>query len=767
MFKEDQLVQQFVNYFQSSCLPIGERRVGMEVEYFAFQTSGPKRANYRDKPGPESILHALIAKGGSANKTYRDSLLAVDTPEGCVNLESGGQIEYSSLPASNLHALSTLWRSHLGRLLDVSENQKLRLVAGGVDMISELEDVDWIPNRGNVERYLQMMGRHHMKMGKMSASVHVSLDYGSENEAIDILLTSKMITPIISAIFSTSPYIEQRYNGYQSERDVIWKNMADLRSRKFEDLFKHNASFEEYGKNLKSLPLMWLPDGNGVSQTCSGENLAEKIAMWEASSATEDQLAACMAQVWGDVRLKSTIELRGVDSPMQKLTMCVPAMWVGLLYDAEARAQCRVLIEENMGGAPDLIETMVQNGFKSAVTGEQLLTLARDLIYLADAALKRRGILDASERDESSFLDPIKEMIERGASSSDLLIEEFGVLLRPVNHDLFLNRLRYEDHIPNVNSEIVRHKQDHDLWSSEFGGEADVERVLSEVENSNTHIVKVLDPSPGQIETLLNENFHHKPCRVSYEILLPKLKEDETAFDAYLNLLSSEGRRKIRKAYQKSSQRIETGELTVSWQSCYDSVHFDEFVSLHSVAMSTLPRGRPLLSESVANAMSNASWLGEDKYLLCLLGKKGIVAGCIVRFEGDRYSIMFAASSTEEKQASSDAQAFLTWLVVERCLSENLRVAAYGSDPNLYGHEIGLGLLRFKSVLGFIPKARPREELIRITNYEPLEFPLVFFAFGKGSQQLNATVLTSGSDFPKVAGLGRLVSKVNLVKVEN
>ena len=57
--------------------------------------------------------------------------------------------------------------------------------------------------------------------------------------------------------------------------------------------------------------------------------------------------------------------------------------------------------------------------------GRPLLELAREFTDIASEGLRRIGAPGETERDECSFLDPIREYLERGMSPGEVMLESW------------------------------------------------------------------------------------------------------------------------------------------------------------------------------------------------------------------------------------------------------------------------------------------------------------------------------------------------------
>ncbi len=73
-----------------------------------------------------------------------------------------------------------------------------------------------------------------------------------------------------------------------------------------------------------------------------------------------------------------------------------------------------------------LRDEVPRQGFNAAIRERKVRGLARDMIALARAGLKRRRRLDyGSGQDESYFLDPIEEIVERGQTPAEVLLARY------------------------------------------------------------------------------------------------------------------------------------------------------------------------------------------------------------------------------------------------------------------------------------------------------------------------------------------------------
>ena len=69
---------------------------------------------------------------------------------------------------------------------------------------------------------------------------------------------------------------------------------------------------------------------------------------------------------------------------------------------------------------------MPRLGLNAKIGKRNVRELASEVVALARGGLKRRARLDKSGRDESHFLAPVEEVIERGETPAEVLLKQFN-----------------------------------------------------------------------------------------------------------------------------------------------------------------------------------------------------------------------------------------------------------------------------------------------------------------------------------------------------
>jgi glutamate--cysteine ligase len=108
----------------------------------------------------------------------------------------------------------------------------------------------------------------------------------------------------------------------------------------------------------------------------------------------------------------------------RELVCALPALWKGLLYDADA---CEAAWEIARSWTGEELEgarrDVAKWGLRSQLAGREVLEIARELVDIAGEGLRAIGARLASEADERVFLEPIRAQLELGYSPGEEILE--------------------------------------------------------------------------------------------------------------------------------------------------------------------------------------------------------------------------------------------------------------------------------------------------------------------------------------------------------
>jgi glutamate--cysteine ligase len=413
-------VEDLTQWFHQFFVPEDQQLVGVEVEKLGVVKGDWKAIPYSGDSGLETILRRFEEIHGWEASREGDHIIKL-SGNGCfINLEPGGQFEISGSPVRDLHAV---WNEQVEvtRVLnDLSSENGFVWLGYGIQPFSTLEEIEWTPKGryGILSEYLRNTGKLAHKMMKQTASIQVSFNYVSEEDALGMMRLALILSPIATAMFANSPVSEGKLNGYRSKRSHIWAHTDPSRSGLVREVLKEDSRFSDYVDYALSVPLLFIVrDGKWVKM--------EHVPFREYLERGQGDFHATfcdwdlhLTTLFPEVRLKNVVEVRCADGQRPSMIMTVPAFWKGLLYDRHScRTACDVVKDITLEDLDRLMAEVPAKALGATLGNGKLLDRARDLIELSREGLIRQG------EGEESFLDPLVEfIIERGITPAEEVI---------------------------------------------------------------------------------------------------------------------------------------------------------------------------------------------------------------------------------------------------------------------------------------------------------------------------------------------------------
>jgi glutamate--cysteine ligase len=243
------------------------------------------------------------------------------------------------------------------------------------------------------------------------------------------LRVSLALQPVATALFANSPFTEGKPNGFLSFRSEVWRDTDNARAGMLPWAFEDGMGFERYVDYALDVPMYFVKredeyiDTSGLSFR---DLLKGKLPGHGNLRATQSDWANHVSTIFPEVRLKRYLEMRGADSgPWARLT-ALPAFWVGMLYDdASLDAAWDMVKGWSAQERQTLRDDVPRQALNATIRGRAMRDLARDCLALAEAGLKRRAFLDIKGRDETRYLEPLHEIVARGATPAEELLAKY------------------------------------------------------------------------------------------------------------------------------------------------------------------------------------------------------------------------------------------------------------------------------------------------------------------------------------------------------
>ncbi|MEM1139372.1 MAG: glutamate--cysteine ligase, partial [Pseudomonadota bacterium] len=425
---EDQ--RQLVASLEAGCKPRDQWRIGTEHEKFGFRLADLKPLSYEEPGGIRDLLEGLRSFGWEP-VCEGETLVGLKQQGASVSLEPGGQLELSGAPLETLHQTCNEVHTHLHQVRQVCEGAGTGMIGLGASPVWSLDETPVMPKGryGIMRRYMQRKGRLGLDMMFRTATIQVNLDFANEADMVRKFRVALALQPIATALFANSPFLDGTPNGFLSYRSHVWLDTDPDRTGMLPFVFEEGFGFEAYVDYVLDVPMYFIyRDGtyHDVSGKSFRDFLAGRLEGFEGQIPTLGDWADHLTTIFPEARLKTFLEMRGADGGPWGRICALPAFWVGLLYDDTALAAAWDLAkgwtaEERQA----LREAVPRLGFKASIGGRTVGEIAGQLLQISEAGLQARARLDSKGGDESSFLTPLRELVDAGKTPAEILLDRY------------------------------------------------------------------------------------------------------------------------------------------------------------------------------------------------------------------------------------------------------------------------------------------------------------------------------------------------------
>ncbi len=425
---------ELVAHMEEGAKPKPEWRIGTEHEKIPFYRDGLRPVPYEGPAGISALLHGMGERFGWRPVYDRDKIIALEEPSnelgGSITLEPGGQFELSGAPLKTIFQTCEEVSRHLRQVHEIADPLGISFLALGFSPLWTLAETPRMPkSRYDImTAYMPKVGTLGLDMMYRTATVQVNLDFAGEADMVKKLRVSLALQPIATALFANSPFTEGKPNGYLSYRSAIWLDTDNARAGMLPFAFEEGMGFERYVDYALDVPMYFVRRNKKYIDTAGASFRAfldGKLPQLPGEKPTIADWADHLTTIFPEVRLKRYLEMRGADSGSWNNLCALPALWAGLLYD-----------QASLDAAYDLIKTWTAEerqqlrnevprlGLQTPFRKGTVLDIARPVLDIAEAGLRARDYNNLFD-DETTFLRPLKEYVERGRSAADDLLARY------------------------------------------------------------------------------------------------------------------------------------------------------------------------------------------------------------------------------------------------------------------------------------------------------------------------------------------------------
>src|ERR687886_1559478 len=315
-------------------------RIGTEHEKFVYRTADHRAPSYDEPGGIRDLLNGLTEFGWKP-VVEGGNVIALAGPDGTISLEPAGQFELSGAALENLHQTCAESGRHLEQCKAVGERLGLSFLGLGMWPDKARADLPVMP-KGRYAimlNYMPKVGTLGLDMMLRTCTIQVNLDYSSEADMVKKFRVGLALQPVATALFANSPFTEGKPNGYKSFRSHIWEDTDPNRTGMLPFVFEDGFGYERYLDYALKVPMYFVyRDGKYIDAAGLSFRafLEGKLPQLRGEKPKQADWTDHLSTAFPEVRLKSFLEMRGADGGRWSRICALPALWVGLLYEAQA-----------------------------------------------------------------------------------------------------------------------------------------------------------------------------------------------------------------------------------------------------------------------------------------------------------------------------------------------------------------------------------------------------------------------------------------------
>jgi glutamate--cysteine ligase len=420
-------VDDLLQYFREAEKGAGPLRIGLEHEKLIYPVNARGPVPYEGASGIGAVLRGFEAFGWKPF-VENGTVIAMTRGEATLSLEPGGQLELSGAPAANARLADAENTQHLNEARQVLSKLGLRMVALGYRPFERIADMPWMPKSryGVMRQTLGARGRLAHNMMLMTATGQVSLDWRDEADCAEKMHVAALVSPVLVALYANSPLVEGANSGFQSFRSHVWTDVDRARCGYIPAMLDGSFSYRAYTEWALDAPLLFLRrQGRYLSPAVTFRQLLKDG--FEGQPALYDDWVDHLSTLFPEVRIKRVLEIRAADCCTGAMTGALCAVMRGLLYDAGARRDLKLLL-----GSPAFAQHLNDHAQaqREGLDSARFAGLARDVVAIARAGLRRfdpedAPLLDVLEERAKSGRSPARDVLET-APTPEAIYARFG-----------------------------------------------------------------------------------------------------------------------------------------------------------------------------------------------------------------------------------------------------------------------------------------------------------------------------------------------------
>lgn len=419
-----------VRHLSEGCKPKDAWRIGTEHEKFVYDLRTHKPLAYEGQPGIRSLLEGM-RRFGWEDVNEGENIIGLTQNGASLSLEPGGQFELSGAPLKTVHQTCAEVNTHLEQVREVAGEIGAGVIGLGFAPNWTMAETHQMPKgRYKIMRsYMPKVGGYGHEMMFRTCTVQVNLDFSSEADMIKKFRVGLALQPIATALFANSPFREGKPSGFLSYRSQVWTDVDNDRSGMLPWVFDDGMSFERYVDYALDVPMYFVYRGGkyiDVSGKSFRDFLARKIPEVKDIEPMMSDWADHLTTIFPEVRLKKFLEMRGADGGSWRRICGLPALWTGIYYDQTALDAAWDMVKDWTAEERQAMRSAVPVlGFHTPFRKTTVGQLAHLMLEISSTGLRSRAAEDSAGMTEDGFLNPLRELVDRGYTRAEELLRRY------------------------------------------------------------------------------------------------------------------------------------------------------------------------------------------------------------------------------------------------------------------------------------------------------------------------------------------------------
>jgi len=421
--------ENLINYFSDGEKKEENLKIGTEHEKFLFNLKTKKPVDFSEK-GIKGIFNILKQNGWNEIKE-NNNVIGLKKDNLSITLEPGLQIELSGAPCHNIHETCREVNLYLKELKQACSKFNIGVIGIGLIPNTKFVEINQLEKKRYtiMRNYMTSVGSLGLDMMHRTAATQVNFDFSSEEDFKKKTKVASCLVPIAVSLFSNSPILEGKLNGFVGYRTHIWQHTDSRRSGLIPFFFDNSNSYEQYCDFALGVPLYFVKRNNEIID-CSGKDFNNFIngRLREVhDEANIEDWANHLSTIFTEVRVKQYLEIRPADSCSWSGICSIPAFWTGILYNQNILDECFEIFKDwKFKEVNEAYMQSAKKGFDAELYDKKMIDHAKFFLNLSKRGLENRDILNSNNDDESIFLKDLDNFIINKKNLSNKLIDDFN-----------------------------------------------------------------------------------------------------------------------------------------------------------------------------------------------------------------------------------------------------------------------------------------------------------------------------------------------------